>query len=460
MHMHDRINALRTAIDTGAIIPCRVNMLLELDRLIASVPAKARGVQRQTGKLTIASIKAIKAKGRYSDGHGMSLNVRERKGGKLTSTFEQVLRLEAGGRFTTIKIGTYPDIDLDTARIRCQANRAALALNHPLPYGPTQRRVAAVPVTETISTPDAVTFRMAVASTMAEVIEPGFKSGTRSAATIANMLETYAMPALGDRAVADLRTEEIVPVIKAIWWTKHPTAKQLLLRLRQVFGFVRSQGIRTDNPLEGELGLPKVKHTTKHLDSIPASEIRDVIAQLDAYGIKHGRKLGTVLALQFITSTPLRSRQEVRMMKWGEIEGRTWTVPGARMKTAGDGAPDYSVPLSPFAMAIIERARATHPGTPAKSDPVFRNGDFRKHFGESAMIDVLRDIGRKETVHGLRGTFRMWAKGAGIDGTVAEMCLAHEQRSQVEKTYERSDWYSDRAEVFGQWSDYLTGTAQ
>ena len=65
------------------------------------------------------------------------------------------------------------------------------------------------------------------------------------------MIETYAMPALGDRAVADLRTEEIVPVIKAIWWTKHPTAKQLLLRLRQVFGYVRSQGIRTDNPLEG-----------------------------------------------------------------------------------------------------------------------------------------------------------------------------------------------------------------
>ena len=57
------------------------------------------------------------------------------------------------------------------------------------------------------------------------------------------------------------------------------------------------------------------------------------------------------------------------MMKWGEIEGRTWTVPGARMKTAGDDAPDYTVPLSPFAMAIIERARATHPGTPAKSDP-------------------------------------------------------------------------------------------
>ena len=49
------------------------------------------------------------------------------------------------------------------------------------------------------------------------------------------------------------------------------------------------------------------------------------------------------------------------------------------------------------------------------------------------MIDVLRDIGRSETVHGLRGTFRMWAKGAGIDGTIAEMCLAHEQRSQVEK---------------------------
>ena len=117
MHMHDRINALRTAIDTGAIIPCRVNMLLELDRLIASVPAKARGVQRQTGKLTIASIKAIKAKGRYSDGHGMSLNVRERKGGLLTFTFEQVLRLEAGGRFTTISIGKFPDIDLDTARI-------------------------------------------------------------------------------------------------------------------------------------------------------------------------------------------------------------------------------------------------------------------------------------------------------------------------------------------------------
>nr|WP_235037762.1 MULTISPECIES: hypothetical protein [unclassified Novosphingobium] len=68
------------------------------------------------------------------------------------------------------------------------------------------------------------------------------------------------------------------------------------------------------------------------------------------------------------------------------------------------------------------------------------------------------DPARVATVHGFRSSFRDWC-GECTDAPreIAEMALAHEVGTDVERAYYRSDVLEKRRKLVEQWSGYLTG---
>jgi integrase len=73
---------------------------------------------------------------------------------------------------------------------------------------------------------------------------------------------------------------------------------------------------------------------------------------------------------------------------------------------------------------------------------------------------MLRRLGRTETPHGFRATFKTWAsERTGFAHEVVESCLTHAIGSALEKAYRRGDLIDKRRQLMTLWASYAT-TAQ
>jgi integrase len=70
---------------------------------------------------------------------------------------------------------------------------------------------------------------------------------------------------------------------------------------------------------------------------------------------------------------------------------------------------------------------------------------------------VMQRMGRDETVHGLRSSFRTWAaEQTNYPREVCERALAHVIGNQSERAYERGDLFSKRRKLMEAWTRYCT----
>jgi len=139
-------------------------------------------------------------------------------------------------------------------------------------------------------------------------------------------------------------------------------------------------------------------------------------------------------------------------LRWDEIDfdARLWTCPAQRMKTGQD----HRVPLTDEMLAIIEPLKAM------KSEYVFEGQKRNKPLSNMSMLMLLRRMGVEGvTVHGFRSTFRDWASEvANAPREVAEMSLAHQVGTDVERAYARSDLLDKRRALMERWSNFVSGS--
>jgi integrase len=157
------------------------------------------------------------------------------------------------------------------------------------------------------------------------------------------------------------------------------------------------------------------------------------------------------LALRFAILTAARSG-EVRGATWDEldIEARTWTVPGERMK-AGKV---HRVPLSDAALQVLAVAQAL-PRIEGAAPLVFsapRGGAL----SDMTLTAVMRRMDMTAVPHGFRSTFRDWAaERTNYPREVAEMALAHTIGDKVEAAYRRGDLFDKRRRMMDDWAAFL-----
>ncbi len=155
----------------------------------------------------------------------------------------------------------------------------------------------------------------------------------------------------------------------------------------------------------------------------------------------------SALALRFLILTVARSI-ELRGARWAEIdrEAAVWIIPGDRMKEGKD----HRVPLAAEALAILETVRGLD------RDLVFPGRKWGRPMGGSTLAAVLERAGYGEfTIHGFRSTFRDWAaERTTFPREIAEMCLAHEVGSAVERSYRRSDLVDKRRDLMKRWARF------
>ncbi len=262
-----------------------------------------------------------------------------------------------------------------------------------------------------------------------------------------NTLRDYAFPKIGRMPINSVEQPEVMMCLAPIWTEKHETAKRLAQRIKAVLDVARSKGFRDgENPvtaIKDAQALPKVKAKVKHHKAMHWRDVPAFYAKLKK------RNAMAAKALMFTCLTGSRTG-EVLGMRWDEIDAnaKVWTCPAERMKTGED----HRVPLTDEMLSIIEPLRAM------QSEYVFEGQKRHKPLSNMSMLMLLRRMQVEgATVHGFRSTFRDWASEvASAPREVAEMSLAHQVGTDVERAYARSDLLHKRRVLMERWSHFVT----
>ena len=380
-------------------------------------------------RLSGSFVRAVREPGRYGDGrggYGLSLMVQPTASGQLSKAWAQ--RLRVNGRPCNVGLGVYPIVTLERARELAFSNMLSVR-NGSDPRIDRMRRMA-VPV-----------FSEAVERVI-ELHRANWKDGGKTAKMWRSRLATYAYPVLGELRVDAIKPSDVVDVLTPIWATKHETSRKLLQYISAVLEWAVAQEYCAANVAQAATAaMPKRSARVEHQRALPYADVPAALAKVrasDAYAV-------TKLAIEFLTLTVTRSG-EVRGARWTEIDGDTWTIPADRMKSKRA----HRVPLSPAALAVLDRAEAYADN----SGLVFPSVTGRM-LSDSSLSKLFRELELGCVPHGMRSTFRDWAAEADFDQTIAELCLAHVEGSATERAYRRSDLFDRRRVVMELWASAI-----
>lgn len=364
-----------------------------------------------------------------------------------------IMRIRIGGKRREMGLGAYPDTGLAAAREKARELRDKVA-NGADPVAERQAAKAAVVVEQARS----ITFNEAAKRFLLWKSEEF--SNPKHAEQWRSTLATYASPVLGKMQVRDIDVNDVQRTLEPIWLIKTETASRLRGRIEGVLAWATVGGYRSgDNPARwgGNLDavMPKPGKVTKG-DNQPAVTLNDMPAWFAALRKREGL---AARGLEFLTLCASRSG-EVRGMTWDELdlEAGLWTIPAARMKAGRE----HRVPLSDAAVKLLK-------GLDRREDspyvfPAVRGGML----SDMTLSAVMRRMNEAEpgrwvdrvskrpaVPHGLRSTFRDWAsEKTDFPRDMAEIALAHNVGSEVERAYRRGDMAEKRRSMMAEWADF------
>ena len=386
-----------------------------------------------------------KPTGKYADGGGLYITVRAE--GPLWFSFRYTLL----GRSSEMGLGTLTDISLAKAREWAESLRTKVKLGVDLVEENRnnvreERLIREKRRLEQLA--EQATFKR-VAEEFLEGKRQEF-SNQKHAKQWVSTLETYAYPILADKPIKDITRHDVLSVLQPHWLTKNETMTRVRQRIECIIDYAIAKDYRdTSNPalwkssLKPLLPSPSKVQRVKHHAALPYQEMQAFMTQLKSMDG------GGSQALRLLIYTACRT-SEVLKAEWSEfdISGGVWTIPGSRMKARVP----HRVALSSAALDLLNSIDRS-------SIYVFPGAREGRPLSNTAMLQTLKRMGRHDlTCHGFRSTFRDWcADRTNFDPMLAEVALAHQQKSETVKAYLRSDMLSKRFELLECWSRYCDG---
>jgi integrase len=368
--------------------------------------------------------------GKHCDGAGLWF-VKRGDGGA-----QWFLRVTVHGRRREMGLGGFPEVTLAQARDSADRWRAvAKAGRDPVKERDREAREA--------MRAD-VTLR-AVALEAFEARKAELK-GDGKAGRWFSPLEIHVLPKLGGVPLDELDQRDIRETLAPIWHTKAETARKALNRLAIVLRHGAAMGLDVDLQAteKAKALLGKSRHEAKHIPAMPWQEVPGFYASLSEPNPTH-------LALRLLILTGIRTGP-LRRLRLEQIDGDVWTIPGEAMKGRRGQTPDYRVPLSGEALAVIDAARPF-----ARGGFLFANAR-RGVISDMTLSRHMARRGHEARPHGFRTSLRTWlAEATDAPHEVAEAMLAHIADSSVVRAYRRTDYLEQRRALAERWAEHVAG---
>lgn len=389
--------------------------------------------------MSLTALAASKARPRdkpykLTDSHGLYLLVATQGGRYWRYNYR------FGGKARTIALGVYPQVTLAQARSRRDEAKAVLAQGG----DPTARRKEVF-----------AQARFDAASSFRSVAEEWIAKRQREGlgdVTVGKIrwLLGFAYPALGDRRIGEIRTLDLLAVLRTVEGRgRHESARRLRSVCGRVFRYAIATG-RAEHDLTANLRdaltTPKVRHLAAITGSSEAGGLLRAIEGFSGHAV-------TRLALRLAPHVFVRPG-ELRHAEWTEIDfdNAVWSIPAAKMKMRRP----HRVPVSRQSIAILKEARAIT-GKWQYVFPGFQS--LRRPMSENALNGALRRLGYsgdEMTSHGFRAMASTLLNEMGSwHPDAIERQLAHAETDAVRRAYARGEYWGERVRMMQAWSDHL-----
>lgn len=265
-------------------------------------------------------------------------------------------------------------------------------------------------------------------------------------------LEKDVFPAIGGILVQEIKARKLVEALEPIKARGAlETVRRLVQRINEIMIYAVNTGLIDANPASG-IGMAFEKPKKQHMPTIRPEELPKLMHLLKISNLS----LTTRYLIIWQLLTMVRP-SEAAGTKWSEIDmdKKSWTIPADRMKTRQE----HIIPLSSKALEILEIMNTIS----INREHVFpsRNNPRQSVNSQTANAALKRiGFGGKLVAHGLRAIASTYLNEEGFNSDVIEACLAHIDKNEVRKAYNRSTYFSKRKEIMEIWSHVVSEADQ
>ncbi|AOE49265.1 integrase domain-containing protein [Kangiella sediminilitoris] len=394
-----------------------------------------------TSPLTDTEIRQAKAKEKeYNLGDGKGLLLRIKPNGSKLWLFNY--QRPYTKKRAVLSIGSYPEVSLKQARSARLKYRELLSQDiDPKDYKLEQEAKAKEAITNTFEH----VANLWLESKRDTITENHFNKIKRS-------LEKDIFPGLGKQPVSKLKATSFITLLRPIEAKGSlETVKRLSQRINNVMNYAVNYGLIEANPAQA-IGEVFKKPKKKHYPTLKPEQLPELMKALNTASIQ----LQTRCLIEWQLHTITRP-SEASGAEWSEIDfkQKTWTIPAERMKKRIE----HVIPLSNQAMKLLEIMKSIS----GKRKHIFSSTkNPRKPMSSSTANVALKRMGFDGVLvsHGLRALASTTLNEQGFDSDVIEACLAHIDKNEVRKAYNRATYLGRRTKVMTWWSDHIECASQ
>jgi integrase len=387
-----------------------------------------------------------KKQARFSDSGGLYLQV------SPAGSKRWFLKYRVGGKEKQLALGSYPEVSLKSARLA----RDAAKLQKSEGTDPVQaRKLNKLKASRNSGD----TFK-AIALEWFGKQAPRWSES--HAARMLRQLERDLFPWIGERPIDQIHAMDLLAALHKVEERGAlETADRALMLARQVWEYwLPTTGVEQRNITEGLKARLTPYRSKSFAAIVEPKRFGDLMRAIQSY--KGGPIVRTALQL-----APLLYQRpaNLRMMEWAELnlDAALWTIPSMKMKRTKEekeNGEDHAVPLPVQALALLRNLQPltghgvyVFPGERSHDRPISDNSV------RSALYAL--GFGKEQTWHGFRASARtMLVDELNLDPLAIEANLAHAVKDSNGRSYNRTQYLKQRADMVQQWADYLDKLAR
>lgn len=260
-------------------------------------------------------------------------------------------------------------------------------------------------------------------------------------------LDKDVFTAIGAIPVQEIKARTIVEALEPIKARGAlETVRRLVQRINEIMIYAVNTGLIDANPASG-VGMAFEKPKKQNMPTLRPEELPKLMRSLAMSNLS----VPTRCLIEWQLLTLVRP-SEASGARWAEIDlnAKLWTIPAERMKAKRE----HIVPLSLQALDILDVMKPIS----AHREYIFpsRNDPKQPMNSQTANAALKRiGYGGKLVAHGLRAIASTAMNEATLNSDVIEAALAHSDKNEIRKAYNRSTYLTQRIELMDWWGEYI-----
>ncbi|OCG44891.1 integrase [Gilliamella sp. Choc4-2] len=266
-------------------------------------------------------------------------------------------------------------------------------------------------------------------------------------------LENHVFPYIGNTLITDITPTLFINILAPLKAAKKfDMIKRVIRRVNKIMDYAVNYELIESNKLS-KVGKVFESPTPTNMASIRPGELPEFMQALSLANIE----LQTRCLIEWQLLTITRSSEAVGAL-WEEIDikQRIWTIPASKMKMKRD----HIIPLPPQAIKILEIM------LPITSHKEFvfpsMKGSINKPMSSQTVNMAIKRMGFVGCLvsHGLRSLASTALNEQGFNPDLIEASLAHADKNEVRRIYNRANYLEQRRELMNWWGNFVEQASQ